>query len=130
MYYLIILTHKDSAFPSIINRRDSIFFSSIKSQTKTNQNCCIRGEKIRMLWPFPNIANHNHNQLGLYLCAVATWNTWAPRVASNSWFTLKNMCKIDTSFVFAHSHYPTATLKQFVQEQCFTRLDRLQSVLK
>lgn len=35
MYYLIILTHKDSAFPSIINRRDSIFFLVNKV---TNQN--------------------------------------------------------------------------------------------
>lgn len=42
----------------------------------------------------------------------------------------KRSTKIDTSFVFVHSYCLSETLKEFMLEQCFTRHDRLQCVLK
>lgn len=82
----------------------------------------IGGKIQNAFWPFLSIAKHNPRniQLGLYLCAIASWNTRAPRRANSSRFTLKRSAKL-TQALFLHVHI---TLQQHWKSLCWSSVSQ------
>lgn len=95
--------HKNILFKYLFCTKSSTFsFSGPMTQvfladnvTNENKSKLYIGGNLKQFWTLWSIAKRDlqNTQLGLYLCAIASWNTREPRRTNSSWFTLKEARK-------------------------------------